>query len=148
MPKAHYGGKVNKSPEFKQEIKKVYDSLRKQPVGAPSDSDFDDRNFASNKGQINVVPETMSKLRNSNFRSKAKSTQLPAELKNDFQSNFKDLNFDIVISSFSILVPQTETIPIPVSKQPKRQKSGYYIKKKPMVPESQRRTLDKQNFDT
>ena len=47
MPKAQYGGKVKKSPESKQEIKKVYDSLRKQPVGAPSDSYFDDINFAS-----------------------------------------------------------------------------------------------------
>ena len=87
MPKAHYGGKVNKSPEFKQEIKKVYDSLRKQPVGAPSDSDFDDRNFASNKGQINVVPETISKLTNSNFRSKSKSMQLPLYLMNDYSQN-------------------------------------------------------------
>ena len=91
------------------------------------------------------MPETISKLRSYNFGSKPKSTRLPSDLRTDFQSNFKNVYTDIPF--FSILVPKPETMPSPVPKQPKRQKSSYYITEKPLVTESQRQTLGDQSFD-
>jgi hypothetical protein len=146
VPVAKYGGKIQKWPEFKEEFKKPYGSLRKQPEGALSDSYFNVIKLSSSKGQNSVVPKISSNLRNSEPRSKPKTTHLPSALMNSFQSGFDDFNFDTDISSFSLF--SKKTIPSPVPKQPKIQKSSYYIKEKPLVTESQRRTLHDQNFDT
>lgn len=149
-PLRKYGIKVKESPKYNpnvSQVKRPYGVLRKQSEGEHSHTYVDERNFASSRGQINIVPEDIAKYQNSNYRSKPKTAESPSYFKKEFQSNFNDFNFDSEISPFSLFSQNSKEMESTVPKHENNQESYPNANNKLLLPKSQRRAWNDMSFD-